>query len=242
VAAEHAIEIAVYIDLNVGMNRTGILATDALELVEACLEVPGIVLKGLHAYDGHLRDSDLHARKQKCDLAFQPVLALQSIVSNKFHKNLTIVVGGSPTYPIHAQRTDVECSPGTFVYWDKGYSEALTEQQYLFAALVISRVISKPAKDIICIDLGHKSVASEGPLANRVYFLNAPNLKPIGHSEEHMVMQVEGVNDYSVGDVLYGVPFHICPTVALHQRPAIVREKHVVDYWDTISRNRFITI
>jgi len=242
VANDHAIEIAVYIDLNVGMNRTGVVPTDALELVEACLTLPGIKLMGLHVYDGHLRDADLQVRKEKCDLSFSAVQALRSVINNKFQKDVTIIAGGTPTYPIHSQRTDIECSPGTFIYWDKGYSELLTEQQYLFAALVVSRVVSKPAKDMICIDLGHKAVASEGPLANRVYFLNAPNLKPIGHSEEHMVMQVEGVNDYSVGDVLYGVPFHICPTVALHQRPAIVKDKHVVEYWDTISRNRLITI
>ncbi|MEJ7646885.1 MAG: D-TA family PLP-dependent enzyme [Chryseolinea sp.] len=242
VAAERGIAIAVYIDVNVGMNRTGIAPTGALELIEACLTLPGIILKGLHVYDGHLRDTDLQLRKEKCDKAFEAVLELQAVVNKKFNRDLTIIAGGMPTYPIHSQRKDVECSPGTFVYWDKGYSDLLTEQQYLFAALVITRVVSKPSESIICLDLGHKAIASEGHLLNRVHFLNRSNLTPIGHSEEHMVMQVEGVNDYCVGDVLYGVPFHICPTVALHQTPAIVKNKQVAEYWNTISRSRMITV
>jgi D-serine deaminase-like pyridoxal phosphate-dependent protein len=117
----------------------------------------------------------------------------------------------------------------------------LPEQHYKFAALVVSRVISKPAEDIICIDLGHKAIASENPLNNRVYFLNAPELQPMGHSEEHMVLKCSG-KTYNVGDVLYGVPHHVCPTVALHDQVAVVERQKAATHWDTISRNRKITI
>jgi len=103
-------------------------------------------------------------------------------------------------------------------------------------------VISKPGDDVICVDLGHKSIASENPLTHRVSFLNGPDLIPIGHSEEHMVFKVGAGSSYAVGDVLYGVPFHICPTVALHDKAAIVNNHHIVDYWNTLSRNRKITI
>jgi D-serine deaminase-like pyridoxal phosphate-dependent protein len=157
-------------------------------------------------------------------------------------KKLTIVAGGSPTFSIHSKRKEIECSPGTFVYWDKGYQQILSEQQYLNAAVIVTRVISRPAPNIICIDLGHKSVASENSLAERISFLNASNLKPIGHSEEHMVLQVDGKNDYQVGDVLYGIPYHVCPTIALHDQTAIVEDHALVKYWETLSRNRRISI
>jgi D-serine deaminase-like pyridoxal phosphate-dependent protein len=166
---------------------------------------------------------------------------LKRTLEKQSNTNLIIVAGGTPTYSIHSKRKTIECSPGTFIYWDKGYEQGLPEQRYKFAALVVTRVISKPAEDLICVDLGHKSIASENPLNNRVYFLNAPELQPTGHSEEHMVLKCNGIK-YNIGDVLYGVPHHICPTVALYDQVSVVEKQHVSDHWYTISRNRKITI
>ncbi|HMG92159.1 MAG TPA: D-TA family PLP-dependent enzyme [Chryseolinea sp.] len=234
--------VAVFIDLNVGMNRTGIAPPDAFSLYEKVHSFNGIDVVGLHAYDGHIRDSDLSVRKNRCDEVFNLVVELQQQIKNKFNTALTIVIGGTPSYSVHSTRSTGECSPGTFIYWDKGYADILKEQQFSFAALVVSRVISKPSADIICVDLGHKSIASENPLTQRVYFLNGPNLTPIGHSEEHMVFKVAEGKSYEVGDVLYGVPFHICPTVALHERAAVVENNQLTGYWNNVSRNRKITI
>jgi D-threonine aldolase len=234
--------LAVFIDLNVGMNRTGIAPEEGLKLYEACSALKGIRIVGLHAYDGHLRDTDFDVRTKRCDEAYSRVEKLKAQIREKSGVDLTIVAGGTPTYSIHSKRKDCECSPGTFVYWDKGYQSTLSEQNYLFAALVITRVISKPAPNVICVDLGHKAIASENPIANRVYFLNAPDLQPTGHSEEHMVFETAQAGNYKVGDVLYGVPHHICPTVALHDIACVIEKQRMTDCWENISRNRKITI
>jgi D-threonine aldolase len=232
----------VYIDLNVGMNRTGISPEKALDLYQLCSSLKGIKIVGLHAYDGHLRDADLASRTKKCDEAYGRVVDVKNQIREKFQQTVTIVAGGTPTYSIHTKRKDCECSPGTFVYWDKGYEQLLKEQQYLFAALVVTRVISLPAENIVCVDLGHKAIAAENPLNNRVYFLNAPDLVPVGHSEEHMVFEISSAKKYKVGDVLYGVPHHICPTVALHDVACVIEKQQLIDCWENISRNRKITI
>jgi D-serine deaminase-like pyridoxal phosphate-dependent protein len=242
VFSQHDRVVDVFIDLNVGMNRTGIVTEKAFDLFEYCKELKGIRVIGLHAYDGHIRDKDFNVRSKRCDEAFANVKALQEKIHSAEKRKLTIVAGGSPTYSIHSKRSEIECSPGTFVYWDKGYGDLLSEQPYLHAALIATRVISKPAPNTICVDLGHKAIASENALPDRVSFLNAPNLKPIGHSEEHMVLKVEDDQVFQVGDVLYGIPYHVCPTVALHDQSAIVENHLVVKYWETLSRNRRITI
>jgi D-serine deaminase-like pyridoxal phosphate-dependent protein len=236
------LRLPVFIDLNVGMNRTGITPTDALTLYKQAHTLKGLNIVGLHAYDGHIRDIDFEARKKRCDEAFKEVVGLQQEIRNNFGVGLTLVVGGTPTYSVHSTRSQVECSPGTFIYWDKGYADMLKEQQFSYAALVLSRVISKPADDIICTDLGHKSIASENPLTHRVFFLNGPNLTPMGHSEEHMVFKIGEGRSYNVGDVLYGIPYHICPTVALHDRAAIISNNKISGYWNNVSRTRKITI
>jgi D-serine deaminase-like pyridoxal phosphate-dependent protein len=234
--------LSVYIDLNVGMNRTGIVPQKAMALYEAASSLKGIKIAGLHAYDGHIRDVDFAERTKKCDEAFATVVALRDSIESKFNKKLTIVAGGTPTYSVHCKRKEVECSPGTFVYWDKGYEDILKEQKYQHAAIVVSRIVSKPTDDTICVDLGHKAIAAENPLDKRVFFLNAPDISPTGHSEEHMVFKIAPGASYDVGDVLYGVPFHVCPTIALHDRPAVVVDHQVTEYWTTLSRNRKITV
>lgn len=242
-ASGYRVTIRVFIDLNVGMNRTGIApGTEALQLYISASRMQGIEMVGLHAYDGHLRDEDFDVRKQKCDAAFAPVALMREQIIQATGTNPVIVAGGTPTFPIHAKRSDVEASPGTFVFWDKGYQQILAEQPFEWAALVVARVISKPGENTICLDLGHKAIASENQIANRVHLLNAPDLHPIGHSEEHMVFRVEGKHSYDVGDVFYGVPYHICPTVALYEEAAVCRDHQVVENWPIVSRKRKISI
>lgn len=240
--AEADLRARVFIDLNVGMNRTGIAPKEALTLVRTLENLEHIELRGLHAYDGHIRDTDMAIRTEKCNEAFASVMALHRSASDLLKRELTVVAGGTPTYSVHRTRPTVECSPGTFVYWDKGYADILLEQQYAFAAVVITRVVSLPKPGLVCVDLGHKSIASENPIDKRVVFLNGGGLRPVGHSEEHMVFEVTDQHNYEVGDVLYGVPYHICPTVALYQNPVIVYDGAFRESWSTLSRSRMISV
>jgi D-serine deaminase-like pyridoxal phosphate-dependent protein len=235
------LKLNVFLDLNVGMNRTGIVPNDAaLELYLHCSRLKRIRPVGLHAYDGHLRNPNINIRKSDCDQAFESVLSLkEKIVASGLNEPI-IIAGGSPTFPIHAARETVECSPGTFIYWDKGYSEICPEQHFLPAALVVTRVISMPDTTKLCLDLGHKSIAAENELARRVYFLNAPQLKTVSQSEEHLVVEAGIDHPFKVGDVLYGMPIHICPTVALYERAYTVEKNKVKGEWKTIARDRKI--
>lgn len=238
-AAASQLILNVFIDLNIGMNRTGITSPDAKALANYIITLPHLNLAGLHAYDGHIRDVDFSARKQNADKAFVGVDDLYIYLKNKTGKELTIVAGGTPTFPIHAQRKTVECSPGTFVFTDWGYKHGLPDEPFDFAALVITRVISIIDDQTICTDLGHKSVAAENPLP-RVHFLNAPGVQPIGQSEEHLVLKVQDASTFTTGDVLYGVPVHICPTVALYEKAFVVNNGSVNKEWKVVARNRYV--
>lgn len=230
----------VYVDLNVGMNRTGIMPGEAaFALYQELLHLPGVIPLGLHAYDGHLHDDDPVARKVKCDAAFVPVQKLADAITADGAPVPLIIAGGSPTYAFHAERAGVECSPGTFIFWDWGYRQHLPEQAFEYAALVVTRVISVIDTERICVDLGHKSVAPENPQP-RVHFLNVPDAQLLGQSEEHLVIKVPDTSLYPVGTVLYGVPLHVCPTVALHERVGVVEDNNCVAYWKVIARDRKI--
>lgn len=241
-AAKHT--LPVYIDLNVGMNRTGIApgpGNEALELYQELLQLPGVTPVGLHAYDGHLHDTEYQLRREKCNAGFAPVLALAAAITESGAPTPKIVAGGTPTYAIHAERDGVECSPGTFIFQDWGYYNLHPEQTFVFAASVITRVISVIDGKHLCVDLGHKSVAAENPQP-RIHFLNLPDAELQGHSEEHMVIKVPDTSLYPVGTVLYGIPLHICPTVALHERVGVVESNNCVAWWKVIARDRKIMI
>lgn len=242
VAVGHDIAIDILIDLNVGMNRTGIPpGKEALDLFEYCLALPGINPAGLHAYDGHIKETVPVKRQLQSDNAFAGVQALAATIQEQWGITPVIVAGGSPTFPTHLHRAGVECSPGTFVFWDRGYKEQLPEQPFDYAALVITRVISIIDEHTICTDLGHKSVAAENPFP-RVYFLNAPDAIAVGQSEEHLVLKVPDATAYTIGDVLYGVPMHICPTVALYERAIVIKDHEAIEEWKVVARDRKITI
>ncbi len=237
------LRIPVFVDLNVGMNRTGILpGREAIELCTFCSDAPGIEFRGLHAYDGHIRHPDIQQRTRECNSSFETVTSLQKEICKTGLPVPTIIAGGSPTFPIHAKRENVECSPGTFIYWDKNYLDNCAEQDFLPAAVLVTRIISLPTAQKICTDLGHKSVAAENEINKRVYFLNAPEIQPVSQSEEHLVCEVNKGHSFQTGDILYGIPFHICPTVALYERAICCSGGKITGEWKNVARDRTITI
>ena len=233
--------IPLYVDLDVGMHRTGIEPGDeALALCQKIASSQYLQLKGLHAYDGHIRDAHLQDRTVRCDIAFQKVTDFQSLLGEHDLTDLTIIAGGSPSFPIHARRKGVEVSPGTITLWDKGYDELLEGLDFLFGAVLATRIISKPSTDRICLDIGHKAISAEHQKPPLIMGLDDFTL--VGHSEEHMVLQVPSNESFSIGQILYAIPHHICPTVALHDTAQIVRDHTVVDEWKIIGRTRKISI
>ncbi|TDH18407.1 D-TA family PLP-dependent enzyme [Segetibacter sp. 3557_3] len=241
-AEKEGVTITALIDLNVGMNRTGAQLAQAMELLEVSRSLAGLNIIGIHAYDGHIVDADLQVRQQRSGEAFQKVEALQQHFRTTMGNDPVIVMGGSPTYPAHATRQNIQTSPGTFVYWDNGYANLYPDMKFKPAALVVSRIISLIDDTTVCVDLGHKSIASENPIDRRVWFINEPNAKFISHSEEHLVLALPAGHNRNVGDVLYGVPFHICPTCALYDRANIIEDHEAASIWRMAARDRVITI
>jgi D-serine deaminase-like pyridoxal phosphate-dependent protein len=248
VFAAAGLDVPVYLDINVGMDRTGIApGPAALDLYRAAQRLEGITPVGLHAYDGHIRDTDPALRKQKCDEAFAGVISLQAAIAGLAAGDrpagVTIIAGGSPTFPIHARRPPhIQCSPGTFVYWDKGYGDQFSDQPFSSAALVVTRVISLRGDTRLCLDLGHKSIAPENDITHRTFFLNGPGLRAIGQSEEHLVVEAGAGHQYGIGDIFYGMPFHICPTVALYERVMTIEAGRLTGDWKNTARDRRLTL
>ncbi len=242
-AIQENVVLDVWLDINNGMNRTGILPDNtALACYRALYGSKHLRAKGFHVYDGHIRNANFKERKKRCDEAFEQVEALKKDIENLGMEVGNIVVGGSPTFPVHCLREGVQKSPGTILLWDQSYSDILPESDFLCAAVLMTRIISKPAPGHICLDLGHKSVAPEMPFP-RVKFLNLDGTcEQIKHSEEHLVITCKNPEKYAVGDLFYAIPYHICPTVAKYDEVYIVKKHKIAGSWKVAARGNKISI
>jgi D-serine deaminase-like pyridoxal phosphate-dependent protein len=242
-AAQSAnLSLEVFLDLDCGMHRTGIApGAEAGRLYQRITQSPGLTPGGLHVYDGHLHEADTVLRTEQCETAFAPVVAFRNELCRAGLDVPSLIAGGSPTFAIHARHADRELSPGTTVLWDFGYGDKFPELGFLPAALLLTRVISKPDSNRLCLDLGHKAVAAENPHP-RVRLLELPDANAVMHSEEHLVIETPNAPRFTIGQCLYGIPRHVCPTVALQSEAWVVEGRKATERWPIVARARRLTV
>jgi D-serine deaminase-like pyridoxal phosphate-dependent protein len=76
----------------------------------------------------------------------------------------------------------------------------------------------------------------------RVQIFGLEDAQAVVHSEEHLVLQTPRADQYRVGDTLYGLPRHICPTMALHSEVWAVRDGRAAERWPVTARARRVTV
>jgi D-serine deaminase-like pyridoxal phosphate-dependent protein len=237
--------IDVLLDLDIGFHRTGIGPGDAaVDLYRQIAKSAGLRSGGLHAYDGHHHQPSRSEREQAVEADWQTVSAFRDRLVKAGLPVPRIIVGGTPTFPIHAANRDpaIEIAPGTCVLNDAGYSESYTDLKFAPAAVLLTRVVSRPAPDRLTLDLGTKAVATDPPLGRRLVIPELPDAKQVVHNEEHLVLETPRAAEFTPGDVLLAIPRHICPTVALHKDVYVVSQGRLVDRWPVTARDRFLSL
>jgi len=215
--------IGIFLDINPGMNRTGVEQSHASEIVAlaGAIAAAGLEFRGLHYYDGHYGGV---AQPERSKAAHDGYNRLMNVIG-EIERSGTIVpeviTAGTPTFPCSLSYAGFRnagfihrISPGTVVYGDAS-SLALFPKEYGYqpAVLVLSRVISRPSAGIATCDAGHKSVSADAGVPTCVV-VGHQELTPRSPSEEHLPMAVaEGASGPKVGDLLYLMPRHVCPTV-----------------------------
>jgi D-serine deaminase-like pyridoxal phosphate-dependent protein len=241
------LSVGVVLDLDVGQHRTGVPVGDtALSLYETASKLPGLNLNGFQLYDGHNNQPERAAREAAVREFIAPVLALRAKAEAKGLSVPRLVCGGTPSFPVYAGMTEVpgiECSPGTFVLHDAGYGPKYADLSGITpAAVLVTRVVSRPTPDRVTLDLGNKAVAADPLLEKRVTLLDFPEYKTVTQSEEHLVVETAGASKYKPGDVVYALPGHVCPTVALHREVLIAEGGKINGRWTVAARDRVLSI
>jgi D-serine deaminase-like pyridoxal phosphate-dependent protein len=240
--------LGVFVDINPGMNRTGIEEGHGgvvIELVRAIV-ASGLEFRGLHYYDGHLRSTDEAERTKSAHHGYHRLMGIEKEIERIGIRVPEVITAGTPTLPCAASFAEFRnasfvhrISPGTVIYSDASMLEQLPEKYgYRPAVLVMTRVVSHPREGIVTCDAGHKTVSADSGIPTCVV-VGHPELTPLTPSEEHLPMQVaSGATGPQVGDVLYLLPRHICPTVNNFDDALLVRSGKIEALERVTARGR----
>lgn len=241
-AESQGICVNTLLDVNMGMNRTGIATAQAPALYAACAGMPGLRMCGIHGYDGHHHDSDYALRCGRVKQAMAELGAAMALIRDQGLSCDLLILAGTPSFPCHAQASLGYLSPGTVFLMDHGYQSKFPELPFTPAATLLTRVVSHPAEGLFTLDLGSKGIAAD-PAGQRGIILGLPDAQPVLHSEEHWVWRMpEGASRPAIGQTLYVIPTHICPTVALYDRALVAKDGKITAAWLITARNRRLDI
>jgi len=223
-----------FLDLNPGMDRTGIPLADR-ERIAATVTAAGPALRGVHAYEGHLRERDTERRREACRQVLRAVLEVFREVQDRSREPLELTTSGTPTCAEALALQELAALPGpghtvgagTVVLWD-GNSRGFGLPDFAPAAWVESRVVSRPAPGLCTCDAGSKALDCAGP-APWAEVDGRQDLAPVTFSEEHLVLRARDPDRLpEPGAVLRLLPAHVCPTVNLAAEAVLLRGGRVV--------------
>ncbi len=229
--------IGIFIDLNPGMNRTGVEQdhlTEILEIVRA-IAATGLEFRGLHYYDGHIHNEDRVERERAAHRGYDRLMQIAAAIKNAGFKIGEMITSGTPAFPCAATYTPFRsadfihrASPGTVVYSDATSATQISpEWPYRPAAIVIATVVSHPKEHLLTCDAGHKAVSADAGVPTCVV-IGHPDLVPLKPSEEHLPIEItNGARRPEIGETLYLVPRHVCPTVNNFDDALIIEKNRV---------------
>jgi len=225
--------IGLFLDINPGMNRTGIGEKRSAEIVRLARDI-GQQFRGLHYYDGHASGFPAEEREQRIHQGYDCLLELVRALHAAGLAPVEVITSGTPAAPFAISYRGFRdssflhrISPGTVVYNDTTSLEQLPGFGYMPAAVVLATVISHPAPGIITCDAGHKSVSVDAGVPN-CQVIGHPDLTPSKPSEEHLPIECSTESQLpAIGDKLYLVPRHVCPTVNNFDQALLIQNGHI---------------
>jgi D-serine deaminase-like pyridoxal phosphate-dependent protein len=239
--------VGVFLDINPGMNRTGIAPAETSRVVRliSSLQELKIEFRGLHYYDGQYGHAGESERMAGTHAGYDRLLELVNEIQRSGFRVQEIITAGTPTFPCSLAYKGFSSSdfvhrvsPGTVVYCDATSLAQLPRRYgYKPAALVVARVVSHPAEDIMTCDAGHKTVSADAGVPTCVVVGHA-EVTPLSPSEEHLPLQIKGPSGLRRGELVYLLPRHICPTVNNFDAALLVRNGQLESVEKVSARGR----
>jgi len=228
------VTVGVLVDVNVGQNRCGIApGTAALELARQVSRTPGVALRGVMGYEGHVQPiAERREREAAARRAMQLLVSTAELLRSEGLPCDVVSAGGTGTYDISGRTPGVtEIQAGSYALMDSDYGGLdLPFEQALF---VLGTVVSRPSPERLVADCGHKSCTKDHGLPQVVDVAGAV---VSGLNDEHVTVAVPASCPLTIGDRIRLRPSHVDPTMNLHDVVYAVDEHGVVEGWSVEAR------
>lgn len=219
--------IETLVEIDVGVGRTGAQTPEqAVEIARACTNFQGIFY-----WPSWLDDEGFRAACTKIDAV------LNALSKTGFEAK--IVSGGSTPAasktPLVPQTTEIR--PGTYVFYDASSLEGNLCAESDCALRVLTSVVSTSVPGQCVIDAGSKTLSSDQTVGSGTYghFIGREWI-PRKLNEEHGYVEIH--SRARVGEKVWLVPSHVCPTVNLHDEIWYGRDGKVEGSWKVAARGK----
>jgi D-serine deaminase-like pyridoxal phosphate-dependent protein len=225
-------KLGVLLDIDVGLRRGGLRTyPEAYALAAALARLPGILLRGVMGYEGHVvEEPDRALRACKAAEAMGRLIACVEMLERTGFEIEIVSAGGTNTYDMTGANPRVtELQAGSYVFMDATYGP-LTPA-FKPALNMLGTVISRNERTAI-LDCGTKVLAMDlGPpaLVERCATIRAVH-------EEHTILDAEDHERLRVGEPVELIVGYCGGTVNLNDVYYVVEGDRVVDVWPILAR------
>jgi D-serine deaminase-like pyridoxal phosphate-dependent protein len=244
-AKETAITLFVRVEIDSGLQRTGVAPAAAATLCRQVLEAPALQLDGIFTFRG-ASFPDAQTRDPQT-LGWQEGELMVALAEQLRRAGIAVrevSVGSTPTGPSSALVPGVtEVRPGTYVFFDRMTTRAGTSTRDEIALSILATVVSRPAPDVAIIDAGSKTfcgdiIPENAGLSGYAVTTDVSNGVVVRMNEEHGIVRLAAGFAPEVGDKLAFFPNHVCTAVNLSDELVVEREGIVQDVWAVAARGR----
>ena len=231
------VSVRVLIEVNVGMNRSGVEPGSAVaELARRAEETDGVEYAGIMGYEGHamgLPDGEKETECKRCvGLLAESVAALGAAGM----KAPIVSAGGTGTLAYTPDLPGVtEIQAGGGVMMDTYYSKHLGARGLDHALTVLATVVSHREPERAVIDAGRKTVHGDYELPEAL----GTDIEVVALNAEHGHLSLgKNARDLKVGDKVEMVSGYSDMTVFLHDVIYGVRDDRVEIVLEVAARGR----
>jgi len=236
---ESGLSMGVYLDVDVGLHRSGAKPSAAVALADKIATCPNLRLVGVQAYAGQVQHIRSYAERRERSLhCLEDAVAVFREVRSRVPACTTLSTSGTGTFDIDLEIAEVsELQVGSYVLMDTEYLDigsALHSSHFLAfepALRMLTTVISANHENHVTVDAGLKSIYRDGGMPR----VAGPALSPLEYDwfgdEYGMISAKDGSPLPAPGAVLELLVSHCDPTVNLFDAYHLTRGDAVVGSW-----------